>query len=115
AHIDDAHKYTKGAGIKVAVLDTGYSPHDDIGSNVVQVMNRAGTQTADDHQGHGTHVCGIIAALENDMGIIGVAPQAQLYPIKVLGDGGQGGFDTIEAGIRDAIELKVDIISMSLG
>ena len=62
-----------------------------------------------------THVGGIIAALENGVGVIGVAPDSKILPIKVLDDSGHSGFAQIASGIRAAIAAKVDIINMSLG
>ena len=113
--IPDAHKHTNGAGIKVAVLDTGAAPHDDLNVNLLPGFNCAGTQTEVDGQGHGTHVSGIIAAAANGIGIIGVAPEAKIIPIKVLDDSGKGGFTEIEAGVREAIAAGADVINMSLG
>lgn len=62
-----------------------------------------------------THVSGIIAALENGVGVVGVAPEAKILPVKVLDDSGHSGFAQIAAGIRAAIDAKVDVINMSLG
>lgn len=62
-----------------------------------------------------THVSGIIAALENGVGVVGVAPEAKILSIKVLDDSGHSGFSQIADGIRAAIAAKVDIINMSLG
>jgi subtilisin family serine protease len=62
-----------------------------------------------------THVSGIISALENGVGVIGVAPDSKILPIKVLDDSGRSGFTQIAKGIRAAIDAKVDIINMSLG
>ena len=113
--VPDAHKFTKGAGIKIAVLDTGEPNHEDLNANLLPAHNCAGTQTATDFCGHGSHVAGIIAACQNDQGIIGIAPEAKIVPVKVLDDSGHSGFDSIEAGIRAAITAGVDIINMSLG
>lgn len=114
--IPDAHKLTKGAGITVAVIDTGYAVHPDLEGNVLPAIDLTGDNTNGvDGNGHGTHVAGIIAAAENDIGIIGVAPQAKILPIKVLDNGGHGGFPNIELGIRAAIAANVDIINLSLG
>jgi len=113
ADIPEAHKHSKGAGVVVAVLDTGGPNHIDLNDNLLPAISVVGT--VDDKVGHHTHVAGIIAALENGIGVIGVAPQAKILPIKVLDDSGHSGFDTIEKGIRLAIENKVDIINMSLG
>jgi subtilisin family serine protease len=68
-----------------------------------------------DRDGHGTHVCGIITANNNELGCVGVAPESKVIPIKVLGDDGSGSFDAIISGIDQAIALKVDVINMSLG
>jgi len=113
--IPEFHKLTKGAGITVAVLDTGGPTHDDLNANLLPALNCSGTQTGDDKQGHGTHVAGIIAALQNGVGVVGVAPEAKVLPIKVLDDGGHASFAVIERGIREATAAGVDIINMSLG
>ena len=62
-----------------------------------------------------THCAGVIAGADNDFGIVGVAPSAELYVAKVLGDNGSGSIQAIINGIDWAIEEQVDIISMSLG
>lgn len=62
-----------------------------------------------------THVAGIIAAKDNDQGVIGIAPEAFLLPIKVLSNNGTGSYSFIAEGLRKAIDAKVDIINMSLG
>jgi len=113
--VPDAHKHTRGAGVTVAVLDTGGPNHIDVNGNLLAAINCSGTGTPDDNQGHGTHVAGIIAALENGIGVVGVAPEAKILPIKVLDDSGRSGFAQIAQGIRAAIQAKVDIINMSLG
>jgi subtilisin family serine protease len=115
ANIPEAHKSTKGAGIKIAVLDTGGTDHSDLIANVVECIDCTGHNDAMDRQGHGTHVAGIIAAADNEIGILGVAPEAKIYCMKVLDNSGHGGYATIEAGIREAIARDVDIINMSLG
>lgn len=62
-----------------------------------------------------THVGGIVAALENGIGVVGVAPEAKVLPIKVLDDSGHSGFAQIADGIRAAVAARADIINMSLG
>lgn len=113
--IPEAHKYTKGEGITVAVLDTGVPNHNDLQGNILAGFNTTDEPSEFDMQGHGTHVSGIIAALENGVGVVGVAPQARILPIKVLGDNGLSGWDEIEKGVMLAINSKVDIINLSLG
>lgn len=108
---------TKGAGVKVAILDTGIDyNHPDLKQNIREYIDFTGSQHgALDVQGHGTHVAGIIAGVDNDTGIIGVAPDAELYVAKVLGDNGSGSFDYIIKGINWAMAHGVDVINMSLG
>lgn len=106
---------TKGEGIKVAVLDTGVDlTHPDLRDNIKKCVSFVGG-SADDREGHGTHVAGIIAGVDNDVGMIGVAPEAELYIAKVLGDHGSGSFDAIIKGVQWAVEQGADIINMSLG
>ncbi|MFE4029326.1 S8 family peptidase [Priestia sp. YIM B13551] len=109
---------TKGEGIKVAVLDTGIDPkHPDLAPNIKKGINFTTTNSSDftDRQGHGSHCAGIIAACDNLVGVVGVAPRAELYIAKVLGDDGTGSIDAIIKGIDWAIAQDVDVISMSLG
>ena len=110
-------KEVKGEGVKIAVLDTGVSQHVDLKINVKGGINFT-TSNANDYQdraGHGTHVAGIIAAADNEIGVVGVAPCAEIYGVKVLGDNGSGSFEWITQGIDWAINNGMDIISMSLG
>jgi subtilisin family serine protease len=114
--IQEAWRVTKGAGIRVAVLDTGIAAHDDLKDAWTEAYNCSNEASYDDiNSGHGTHVAGIIGARDNSLGVIGVAPECTLIPIKVLNNNGSGNFANIAAGIRKAVEAKADIISMSLG
>lgn len=114
--IDEMWKVSKGAGVKVAVLDTGISNHTDLVGAWTIAFNCSSDDSFEDRKsGHGTHVAGIIGARDNDFGVVGVAPEVTLFPIKVLSDTGGGSFQAIEAGIRKAKELGANIISMSLG
>lgn len=109
-------KKTKGEGVKVAVLDTGVDyNHQDL-----KIAGGCNFTTADqndfmDRQGHGTHCSGIIAGTDNDIGVIGVAPDVELYMGKVLGDNGSGDLRWVMSGIDWAVQNGMDIISMSLG
>ena len=74
------------------VRNTGIDlDHPDLQANLVTGKSFvSGTSSADDDAGHGTHVAGIIAALNNNGGVIGVAPAASLMPVKVLNSAGSG-------------------------
>lgn len=109
---------TKGEGIKIAVLDTGCDlDHPDLKNNILQGINILDPKKEpwDDNK-HGTHVCGIIAAENNDIGIVGVAPSSKIIPVKVLDSNGDGGVDSVCRGIIWATDVaKADFICMSLG
>ena len=107
----------KGTGIKVCVIDTGIDyNHEDLKDNYKGGYNFINnTNDPMDDNGHGTHVAGTVAAMDNDIGVIGVAPEASLYSLKVLDENGSGSYSNIIAAIQWAINNKMQIISMSLG
>ena len=106
-----------GKGIKIAVLDSGCTNHGDI--DILESYSCVTDNSVEDTSGHGTHVTGTIAAkFNNNKGGAGIAPQASICNIKVLEniDGKCVGTDAqVMAGIAKAIEVKADIINMSLG
>lgn len=112
---------TKGAGITVAILDTGCdTDHPDLQGRITKGRNftdddQSNPDIYKDYNGHGTHVAGTIAAIQNNTGVVGVAPEVNLLIGKVLNKDGSGQINWIIKGIEYAIEQKVDIISMSLG
>lgn len=111
-------KETKGKGIKVAVIDTGIDfNHPDLKERVKGGRNFTTPNPNDymDRNGHGTHCAGVIAASMNKLGIIGVAPEVELYALKVLGDDGSGSLDWIIQAIEWCINNDIHIMSMSLG
>lgn len=112
-----------GAGVDVAILDTGIDGnHPDL--VVVDGINYAGLPSKDgstnpgdwkDGHGHGTHCAGIVAALNNDIGVVGVAPGARLHAVKVLNDSGLGYTSDIIQGLDWCAANHVHVASMSLG
>lgn len=112
---------SKGKGITVAILDTGCDiTHPDLSERIIGGRNFTDDDNGNpdlytDYNGHGTHVAGTIAAVQNHNGVIGVAPEAGLLILKVLDKNGSGQYDWIINGINYAVEQKVAIISMSLG
>jgi len=110
-----------GQGVRVAVLDGGFDlDHPDLAPNINLALSKdmtgEGLQYAlPDTFSHGTHVAGTIAAADNGFGVIGVAPNAELVLVKVLGDSGSGSFEDVIAGIYHAASADADVINMSLG
>jgi subtilisin family serine protease len=109
-----------GEGVKVAVLDTGIDrSHPDLAANLVGGFNAiAGADPAnfDDDNGHGTAMAGIIAARRNHAGVIGAAPRALIYAVKVLDRNGQGHTsDGIHALGVLAEREDIRLINMSYG
>lgn len=104
-----------GQGIRVAVVDTGVGPHIDLPAPVASATFVPGTTSADDDHSHGTHVAGTILARRNGIGVVGVAPQAQLMRAKVLSRTGFGEDAWIAAGIVWAANNGARIINLSLG
>jgi subtilisin len=103
--------------IKVGIIDTGISnKHPDLLANIKGGVNTINPLKGwNDDNGHGSHVAGIVAALDNDIGVIGVGPQIDLYAIKVLGANGSGYLSDVIEGIQWAIANNMQVINMSLG
>jgi serine protease len=106
---------TRGAGVRVAVMDTGISTYHPDRGNVVDSVSFVTGEAVEDFHGHGTHTSGTIAAADNDIGVIGVAPEADLLIAKVLDNTGTGNTSWLIAGIQWAVNNNAKVISMSLG
>jgi hypothetical protein len=127
---DRAWSTNTGAGVDVAILDTGIDyDHPDLQANIRGGIYFAGwiidellgkdgsTNPADwnDGHGHGTHCAGIVAAVNNTIGVVGVAPGANLWGVKVLGDDGSGYTSDIVQGLQWCATHGIEVASMSFG
>lgn len=111
------------SGVVIAVVDTGVEgSHPAFGSRVLPQINIVSGSNGDPN-GHGTHVAGTAAGGSINCGeftggtskAVGVAPQAKILPVRVLGDGGGGTIDDVAEGIRRAADAGADVINLSLG
>src|SRR5919205_62552 len=101
----------------IAILDTGISlNHPDLNVYRQQTFV-ANTTTANDDNGHGTHVAGIAAAKDNSIGVVGVAPGARLWALKVLDKDGAVAISTIIKGIDYVTQhaKEIDVVNLSFG
>jgi subtilisin family serine protease len=107
----------KGAGATVAVVDTGVDlSHPDLSDRLVAGWDYVGRDAVpQDGNGHGTHVAGTIAASENTVGVVGVAPQASVQPLRVLDDDGGGYASDVTAAFDAAGDAGIRVVSASLG
>jgi len=85
------------------------------GVNFVARGRKANSDAWADDNGHGTHVAGIIAAADNAIGVVGVAPEAELYGVKVLNSQGSGWLSDVIAGIEWCPDNRMNVVNMSLG
>ncbi|MEW6181955.1 MAG: S8 family peptidase [Bacillota bacterium] len=97
----------KGQGIKIAVIDSGIDyNHPDLDTNYAGGYDFVNNDNDPmDDLGHGTHVAGIVAAEDNDAGVVGVAPEASLYAYKVLGADGSGEWSDLIRALEAACDL----------
>ena len=110
-------RQSRGENVVVAVIDTGVDfNHEDLKNNIITGKNfiEIGKDPMD-VSGHGTHVSSTIAAEDSGCGIVGVANQTKIMPIKALDNNGNGSMQAISAAIRYAADCRVDFITMSLG
>jgi subtilisin len=113
---DEVHQTgVVGSGVKVGIIDTGIDyTHEDL-SVIGGISYVQGTTDYLDDNGHGTHVAGTVAGLDNAVGVLGVAPNVSLYAIKVLDRNGSGSYSDVVAGIEWAVSNNIDIVNMSFG
>ena len=108
---------TGGVRIRVAVIDTGSGPHKDI--NVVGGKNCSSGSSYNDANGHGTHVAGIIGAKDSPGGVVGVAPGASMYSVRVLNSSGAGSWSSVICGIDWVTNTNahppIPVANLSLG
>ena len=117
----DVWPYSRGANVNVVIIDTGITPnHPDLTGHVggYNAITHA-DDFADDH-GHGTHVAGTIAAVDNGIGVVGVAPEARLWSVKALDATGSGTNEDVVAAAQWVLAKKQElggnwIVSMSFG
>ncbi|HVR43260.1 MAG TPA: S8 family serine peptidase [Thermoanaerobaculia bacterium] len=123
-------EHSRGATIRVAVVDTGIDYNHPDFRKVYPRRARGATRPAgidfvngdgdpmDDH-GHGTHVAGTIAAVDNAFGVVGVAPEVELYAIKVLrplaNGSATGSVSSIIKAVDWAISNGIHVLNFSLG
>ena len=129
---DVVHEYNNGAGVKVAIMDTGIDyNHPDLAANYKGGYDFGGDFSGApndsdpmDFNGHGTHCAGIVAAVKgNEIGFIGVAPETDLYAVKVFSDDGYGSYSDVIEALEFCIDTRTDsdpdndlqVISMSFG
>ena len=112
---------TRGAGVTVAVIDSGSGPHPDLDANLDAGRTMFGSTDSVgvfdiDSAGHGSHVAGIIAAVaDNSIGGSGVAPQSRIMPIRVLDAQGSGDSKDVSKAVRWAVDNGAKVINLSLG
>ncbi|MFF5079754.1 S8 family serine peptidase [Actinoplanes sp. NPDC000266] len=115
--VTDAQSITKGAGIKVAVVDTGTYPHQDLKKNLLSgrsfVPGESGSGQ-NDRAGHGTEMAALIAAHgRGTNGVLGLAPSAEILPVKISNSKNIAPATEMAAGMEWAIDQGADVINIS--
>ncbi|MEU8087571.1 S8 family serine peptidase [Micromonospora sp. NPDC049101] len=117
-HIGAVHLLSQGAGVIVAVPDTGVDPHPDLSGNLLDgtdVISGGSGDGRQDRDSHGTSMAGLIAAhgKEDEQGALGIAPEAKILPILDTPPSGIGDPDALASGVEFAISKGADIICIS--
>ncbi|MCW2879808.1 MAG: putative serine protease [Sphaerisporangium sp.] len=104
--------------VDVAIIDTGIQlTHPDLNVYTAGAKNCNNGSSANDGNGHGTHVAGTIGALDNTSTVVGMAPGARLWPVRVLNASGSGSWSQVICGIDyvTAHASQIEVANMSLG
>jgi subtilisin family serine protease len=120
-HARDVWPYSRGANVNVVIIDTGISTaHPDLSRHVGGWNVLTHSDNFADDNGHGTHVAGTIGAVDNAIGVVGVAPEARIWSVKVLDSSGNGTSEDVVAATQWVLAKKQElggnwIVSMSFG
>jgi subtilisin len=104
--------------VDVAIIDTGIDlDHPDLNVYAQGAKNCSTGRSADDGNGHGTHVAGTVGALDNASGVVGVAPGARVWPVRVLNNAGSGSWSSVICGLNYVTSKasQIEVANMSLG
>lgn len=100
--------------VRVGIIDTGVDfYHPDLRGNIKKGVNTINGKSYMDDNGHGTHVAGTIAALDNNIGVVGVAPTTELFIVKAFDKEGSASLSDIIEGLDWCIKNKVRVVNMS--
>ena len=116
-HAPAAWTVTRGAGVTVAIVDSGVDGgHPDLAGRLLPGWDFVeGDGSPDDANGHGTHVAGTVAATADETGVTGVAPEASILPLRVLDANGNGWSSNVAAAFERAAAQGARIVNASLG
>ncbi|MEI8025016.1 MAG: S8 family serine peptidase [Pseudomonadota bacterium] len=107
------------ADVRICIIDTGIqlkpTTHRDLPLALAGKSFISSARTYDDDNGHGTHVAGTIAGLNNSIGVMGVAPNVKLLIAKALNSQGSGTYSGIASAMSWCTSSGANVISMSLG